>query len=134
MVPPGPEKIVYEGGGGLPMHYARVLQDLRHLHTIIITIADFGGGKTTLQDGPEHNPYAWAGECDRCMGMMYEDEPFRDQWVARKKGLTAKDGYVAPPALKRVEWNFWMAEGSEEVDVEESEDELVDEEAAKGEL
>ncbi|KAG6856870.1 hypothetical protein H0H87_012687 [Tephrocybe sp. NHM501043] len=121
---PGPEKIVYEGGGGLPMHYARVLRDSQHLHTIYITIADFGDGKTSLR--PDNNPYAWAGECDSCMEIMYEDETFRTQWVAKKKGLTDKDGYIAPPVLTKVEWNFWKAEGFEEVEVEESGDELFD--------
>ncbi|KAF8066693.1 hypothetical protein FPV67DRAFT_1416680 [Lyophyllum atratum] len=127
---PGPEEIIYKGGGGLPMHYARAFGSLQHLHTVTITIADFGGGKTTLQDGEEHNPYLWAGECDRCMEIMYEDDVFRDEWVARKKGLASTDKephrstYVAPPALKRVEWRFWRSEGSEEMDVQESEDEL----------
>ncbi|KAG6853998.1 hypothetical protein C0991_011655 [Blastosporella zonata] len=111
------------------MHYARVLRDLQHLHTIHITIADFGGGKTLLM--PDNNPYEWAGECDSCMEIMYDDVAFRDHWVARKKGLTGTDGYVAPPALTRVEWNFWRAEGSEEVDVEESGDEMFEEAEAE---
>ncbi|KAG6890053.1 hypothetical protein C0995_012511 [Termitomyces sp. Mi166 len=123
---PGPEKIVYTGGGGLPLHYARVLRELQYIHTISITVADFGGGKTMLRNNPEHNPYLWAGECDSCMEIMYEDESFRDKWVAKKKDLTMS-GYAAPPALNKVEWNFWRAEASEEIDVEESGDELTEE-------
>ncbi|KAG6828634.1 hypothetical protein H0H92_007226 [Tricholoma furcatifolium] len=114
---PGPETITYSGGRGLP--------DLQYLHAVYITIGDFGEGKTSLNR--EHNPHFWIGECDSCMDIMYEDESFREQWVARKKGLTAKDGHVAPPALVKVEWNFWKAEAMEEVDVEESGDELIEE-------
>ncbi|KAG5722950.1 hypothetical protein E4T56_gene5103 [Termitomyces sp. T112] len=123
---PGPEKIVYTDGGGLPLHYSRVLRDLQHLHTIYITIADFGGGKTMLRDSPDHNPYRWAGECDSCMEIMYEDKVFRDMWVAKKMDITM-NGYGAPPVLNKVEWNFWKAEASEEIDVEESGDELTEE-------
>ncbi|GLB40976.1 hypothetical protein LshimejAT787_0901910 [Lyophyllum shimeji] len=127
---PGPGKIVYEAGVGLPMHYAQTFSALQRLHTVFITIPDFGGGSTTLKEGGEFNKYLWAGECDRCMEVMYEDDAFRDSWVARKKGLSctdkdsAKAVYVPPPALKRVEWRVWNAEGSEELDVQESEDEF----------
>ncbi|KAF5381624.1 hypothetical protein D9615_005401 [Tricholomella constricta] len=125
-------KLVYEGGGGLPIHYARAFGSLQHLHSIFITIPDFGGGKTTLRNDQEHNKDLWAGECDRCMEIMYEDGDFRDRYVARKQGLPTTDKdfggsvYVAPPALKRVEWTFWNAEGCEEVDVQESWDEWSD--------
>ncbi|KAG5635492.1 hypothetical protein H0H81_011047 [Sphagnurus paluster] len=126
---PGPERIIYEGGGGLPIHYARALRSLQHLRTVSITIADFGSGKMTVGQGDEHNRYLWSGECDRCMEIMYDDDDFRDRYVARKKGVANGDighAYVPPPGLNRVEWHFWRAEGSEEVDVQESEDEMSD--------
>ncbi|KAG6876389.1 hypothetical protein C0993_003479 [Termitomyces sp. T159_Od127] len=114
----------------LELHYARVLRDLQHLHTVSITIADFGGGKFFLGDSPERNPYLWAGECDSCMEIMYEDECFRDLWVAKKKD-TKMNRYLAPPTLNVVEWKFWRAEASEEVDVEESGDESTEESAGE---
>jgi len=133
---PGPDKIIYTDGSGLPMHYAHALLALQHLRIVSLTIADFGSGRTTLKDDAEHNPYLWAGECDRCMDIMYEDSSFRDKWVARKKGVATTDRehqlvYIALPALKRVEWNFWREEGSEEADddsMQESGDEVSGEE------
>lgn len=62
------------------------------------------------------------------MEIMYEDESFRDHWVASKKDITS-NRYLAPPTLNEVEWNFWRAEASEEVDVEESSTEESAEEA-----
>lgn len=145
---PGPEVIVYHGGLGLPvhsssssllnilltcgngqMHYARAFLSLKHLHTVQITIADFGSGKTTLSDDREHNKDLWAGECDRCMEIMYEDDVFRARWVARKRGIanekdTAATVYVAPPSLKKVEWRFWKADNEEELEIQESGDEV----------
>ncbi|KAG5645657.1 hypothetical protein DXG03_005494 [Asterophora parasitica] len=106
----------------------KATRSLQHLHTVIITIPDFGGGKTALGNDQEHNQNLWAGECDRCIEIMYEDGNFRVQYVARKQGLASSDTfrmvYVPPPALKRVEWAFWRAEGCEEVEVQESGDEL----------
>jgi hypothetical protein len=43
-------------------HYALALSSLAHLHTVILTIADFGSGKTTLADGDDHNQNMWASE------------------------------------------------------------------------
>jgi hypothetical protein len=55
------------------------------------------------------------------MGIMYEDDTFRDRWVARKQGLRPEGGdnevaYVRPPALRRVEWRFWKAATDEDPD------------------
>ena len=103
------------------MHYARAFCSLLWLHTVCITIADFGHGHTTLADGKGQNQYLWAGECDRCMGIMYEDDAFRDRWVARKQGIQeAEDNvvYIRPPALRKVEWRFWKADDTDEPDGE----------------
>jgi hypothetical protein len=113
------------------MHYARAFCSLLRLHTVYIAIADFGYGHTTLTDGKGQNQYLWAGECDRCMGIMYEDGAFRDRWVARKQGICAEGEdhaavYVCPPALRRVEWRFWRAETDEDLDELEGENEFLD--------
>jgi hypothetical protein len=95
------------------MHYARAFYSLPRLHTVCITIADLGHGHTTLGDGEGQNQYLWAGECDRCMGIMYEDDTFRDRWMAKKQGIRegGKDiVYVRPPALRKVMWRFWKAD------------------------
>lgn len=110
------------------MHYARVFLTLQYLHTVFITIADFGSGKTTLSGEEGKNPDTWSGECDRCMSLLYEDTNFRDRWVARKRGISLEGSeketvYTRPPALKRVEWRFWVALDEEEVDFIESADE-----------
>ncbi|KAF9465942.1 hypothetical protein BDZ94DRAFT_1158922 [Collybia nuda] len=125
---PGPKIIVYEGGLGLPMHYARVFRTLQHLHTVYITIADFGSGSTIVSAEADKNQHFWTGECDRCMYVMYEDAGFRDRWVARKRGIILEGHeketvYIRPAALKRVEWRFWAARDEEEVDFLESADE-----------
>ena len=56
------------------------------------------------------------------MGIMYEDDAFRDRWMARKQGIR-KGGndlvYVRPPALRKVEWRFWKVG-----DLDEPEDEI----------
>jgi hypothetical protein len=110
------------------MHYARSFYSLPQLHSVYITIPDFGFGHTTLSDGKGQNQYLWAGECDRCMGVMYDDEAFRNHWVARKQGIRSEGKpsevvYVRPPALRRVEWRFWKAEEIEDTDDLESENE-----------
>lgn len=125
---PGPEKIIYKGGLGLPMHYARALCSLPLLHTVCITVADFGLGHSTLADGKGQNENLWAGECDSCMRIMYEDDAFRDRWVARKQGIRSEGGnnevvYNRPPALRRVEWRFWQAGPGEDLDELEIENE-----------
>jgi hypothetical protein len=108
------------------MHYSRAFCSLLHLHTVCITIADFGFGHTTVSDGKGQNQHMWAGECDRCMRIMYEDHAFRDSWVARKQGICRVDGvvYTRPPALRRVEWRFWKAFTLEDPDEQAFEDEL----------
>jgi len=105
------------------MHYARVFCSLLRLHTVCITIPDFGQGRTTLADGKGQNQYLWAGECDRCMGIMYEDDAFRDGWVARKQGRIREGEdnngvYIRPPALRKVEWRFWKDTDEEEREIE----------------
>ncbi|KAI0659175.1 hypothetical protein C8Q70DRAFT_916332 [Cubamyces menziesii] len=90
-----PQRIVYEKGLGLPIHYARYLAPLVHLHTICITVSYDLGGLLSLSQG---NDTLWCGECDACMDMMFYDVNFKDQWVERKKTMDR------PPALKRVEW------------------------------
>ena len=114
------------------MHYARAFCSLPHLHTVRITIPNFGFGHTILSDAKDHNRYLWAGECDRCMVIMYEDNVFRDRWVARKQGIRPGGGdtdfiYVRPPALRRVEWSFWSAEADEDPDEPGTAVELEDE-------
>jgi len=114
----------------MQMHYARAFSSLPCLHTVFITIADFGSGHTTLADSKGQNQYLWAGECDRCMGIMYEDDVFRDRWVARKQGIRPEGMeytaiYVRPPALRRVEWRFWKQEGNEDPDAPGSENEFL---------
>jgi hypothetical protein len=113
------------------MHYARSFCSLLHLHSVYITIPDFGLGHTTLSDDKGQNQYLWAGECDRCMGIMYDDEAFRDHWVARKQGIrfegkASENVYVRPPALRRVEWRFWKTDETEDSDEMDSENESFD--------
>ncbi|KAF9004578.1 hypothetical protein BDQ17DRAFT_1424428 [Cyathus striatus] len=108
-LPPGPDKIAYTDGLGLPIHYAQALSQLKHLEEVYITVPDAGKGKTLLADNG--NPHMWAGECDRCMEIMYEDNTFREKWVSRKRGIgtgESADGtvYIRPPSLRRVEWHF----------------------------
>lgn len=115
------------------MHYARVFRTLKDLHTVFITIADFGSGQTTLSNEATENQHLWTGECDRCMCVMYDDTSFRDRWVARKRGIVLEGSeketvYIRPPALIRVEWRFWVAQDEEEVDFLESADEVSESE------
>lgn len=99
------------------MHYARALYPLRKLHTVTLTIANFGNVRSILFSDVKKNPHLWAGECNRCVEVMYEDEAFKDRWIMKKKESET------PPALKRVEWYFFNADGSEEDYLVESEDE-----------
>ncbi|KAF7377567.1 hypothetical protein MSAN_00179000 [Mycena sanguinolenta] len=73
-----------------------------------------------------------SGECDRCVGIMYEDE-----WIPRERGTLIPDfrgvdsvdrPYLKPPALETVEWTFWHDEVDEndEHKYEEEEDEEQD--------
>ncbi|KAF8656655.1 hypothetical protein AX16_002459 [Volvariella volvacea WC 439] len=115
---PGPEKIIYEGGPGLPRHYARVLAPLTQLHTVCIEIPDFGSGIIAVGDKEGQNPYLWTGECERCIEVLYPDQDFLEKWVSQKKsparGLPKEQNghmegdlkYLIPPSLHRVEWTF----------------------------
>ena len=53
-------------------------------------------GQTTLD---RDNRYLWAGECEACMEVLYDDEEFITDLIDRKKKADPR-----PPALKRVEW------------------------------
>ena len=106
----------------------------------MIIIPNYGFGRTTLgsnadsdpDTNPEKtptsntnvNPNLWSGECDVCMVMLYEDDAFREEWVARKRhvGLAcdgdSDDGQpkdVRPPKkLRRVEYRFSTADDGED--------------------
>ncbi|KAJ6551293.1 hypothetical protein B0H19DRAFT_950437 [Mycena capillaripes] len=120
---PVPPKIVYREGFGLPVHYARALSSLQHLHTVSIAVP-YSRGTHILLNPNEPARDLWAGECDRCIGIMYDDASFRERWIARKRGvsisgsggLNSEHLYVKPPALDTVEWAFWSSEIGEEVE------------------
>ncbi|KAJ7878758.1 hypothetical protein B0H14DRAFT_1628726 [Mycena olivaceomarginata] len=116
-----PQKLVYTGGLGLPIHYARALSPLPYLHTVRIALPYSPRGTHISLDPtapPDPNAELWAGECERCVGVMYEDLAFRTRYIARKKGVllpqlapSEADAernrlYHKPPALERVEWVF----------------------------
>ncbi|KAJ7678066.1 hypothetical protein DFH06DRAFT_1422556 [Mycena polygramma] len=132
---PVPPKVVYKKGLGLPIHYARALSALQDLHTVSIAVPYSSGNHIRLNpDDPDED--LWAGECDRCVGIMYEDTNFRERWIARKKGVALPGAgssdserlYIKPPALETVEWTFWNKEiGDEDEDEEEHGDEDEDE-------
>ncbi|KAJ6504097.1 hypothetical protein C8R47DRAFT_1210188 [Mycena vitilis] len=132
---PVPPKVVYKNGLGLPIHYARALSSLRDLHTVSIAVPYSSGNHIRLNpDDPEED--LWAGECDRCVGIMYEDTNFRERWIARKKGvaLSRSDSerlYIKPPALETVEWTFWNKEVGDEDGDDEEQDEDEDEDEAE---
>ncbi|KAJ7719083.1 hypothetical protein DFH07DRAFT_315850 [Mycena maculata] len=112
LVEPVPPKLVYKEGLGLPIHYARMLSPMQHLHTVSITVP-YSLGKNIHINGKDPTEELWSGECDDCVGVMYVDTDFRERWMARKKGTplrnsTGKDerSYIKPPALEIVEWIF----------------------------
>lgn len=118
----------------MPIHYARILAPLEYLEEVVTIIPNHGLGFTTLgstdpdsntDTNPETsntnlNPNSWSGECDTCMVMMYDDDAFREKWVARKRrvGLAGgnDDGQkdVRPPKLRRVEYRFTTVDNGEE--------------------
>jgi len=59
------------------------------------------------------------------MEVMYEDDTFRERWVAEKKGIVedrkgndvVSQRHCRPPALKRVEWRFWTAVGGRDYEL-----------------
>ncbi|KAJ3776216.1 hypothetical protein FB446DRAFT_785377 [Lentinula raphanica] len=103
--PPLPTVIRYEGGTGLPTHYAQELSSLEYLEAVYLDVGAVASGKTTLASREGRNPDLWIGECDRCIEVMYEDETFRKEWVAKKNNSAVK-----PPRLTTVEWSFLSKE------------------------
>ncbi|KAJ6618121.1 hypothetical protein B0H10DRAFT_1266101 [Mycena sp. CBHHK59/15] len=83
---PIPHKLAYQDGLGLPVHYARSLSPLQHLHTISIKMPVWPGTHICLNPN-DPGKELWTGECDRCVGIMYDDEAFRERWTERKRGL-----------------------------------------------
>ncbi|KAK7052189.1 hypothetical protein R3P38DRAFT_2859033 [Favolaschia claudopus] len=122
-----PQSLIYNDGLGLPIHYAWILSSLKHLQSVTIAVPFSTGVNVSLNlSDPLRD--LWAGECDRCVGILYGDEEFRERWIARKKGTLADDsfgrGYRKPPALEIVEWAFWASPGN--LEVEEDDEELLD--------
>jgi len=85
---------------------------------------------TTPTSNTNVNPNLWSGECDTCMLIKYDDDAFREKWVARKRrlGLACGDGDsddgqkdVRPPKLRRVEYRFSTVDEGEEKEGEEEE-------------
>ncbi|KAJ7768204.1 hypothetical protein B0H16DRAFT_310018 [Mycena metata] len=146
-----PANLVYTGGLGLPIHYARALSSMPRLRAVSITLPYSLGAHITL-DAKDPTHELWSGECDRCVGIMYEDQAFRERWIARKKGEpgfgspgdSAERLYIKPPALETVEWCFWRRddeakdeddeEDNEEPGDDEDEDEDEDDEEDNKEL
>ncbi|KAJ6466791.1 hypothetical protein C8R45DRAFT_478145 [Mycena sanguinolenta] len=131
-----PPKLVYGDGLGLPIHYARALSPLQHLRSVSIAVP-YSRGIHIHLDPSDPGRDLWSGECDRCVGIMYEDDTFRERWIARKRGTLLPDSrgvdsldrlYLKPPALEAVEWTFWHDEGDENDDQEYEEDEDEEEE------
>ncbi|KAJ7489309.1 hypothetical protein FB451DRAFT_686656 [Mycena latifolia] len=124
-----PSKLVYTQGLGLPIHYARALSPMQHLHTVSIEMP-YTNGKNIHLNCNDPAKDLWSGECDSCVGIMYADANFRERWTARKKGTHiseqgSKDSerlYIKPPALETVEWTFWSSEIDEEEELEEEEE------------
>jgi hypothetical protein len=147
---PVPEKIVYQGGLGLPVgigndvfvfnlnqrasssqiHYARALAFLPHLESVHIASGCHGTGQTHLGNHPKENPDLWAGECDDCLRFSFGDEEFKDSWIAKK---TRTDPGTRPPSLQLVEWRFFSVPvdedwNSEQMDENEFEEEFDEDE------
>ncbi|KAJ7176737.1 hypothetical protein C8R46DRAFT_1213319 [Mycena filopes] len=128
---PVPAKLVYTGGLGLPIHYARFLSAMPHLRTVSITLPYRASGAHILLDEKDPMRDLWSGECDDCVGFMYGDAAFRKHWMARKRGEAlpgpSSDSdsefrlYSRPPALETVEWCFRPSDLGEEDTDEESE-------------
>ncbi|KAJ6466795.1 hypothetical protein C8R45DRAFT_838729, partial [Mycena sanguinolenta] len=85
-----PPKLVYGGGLGLPIHYARALSPLQHLRSVSIAVP-YSRGIHIHLDPSDSGRDLWSGECDRCVGIMYEDDTFRERWTARKRGTLLPD-------------------------------------------
>ncbi|KAJ7318979.1 hypothetical protein DFH08DRAFT_714274, partial [Mycena albidolilacea] len=116
-----PPKLVYANGWGFAgkINYARTLSTLPHLHTVrIVLLYSPRGTHISLDPAapPDPNAELWVGECERCVGVMYEGPAFRTRYIARKQGVLlpnltpsaagADRLYRDPPALERGEWVF----------------------------
>lgn len=90
-----------------------MLSSLSALEDVHISLPDVNAaydfsdflGSHTKQD-------AWAGECTRCMSIMYQDDEFKRSWTDRKRGIRPDDVpergvYTKPPSLRKVHWNIW---------------------------
>ncbi|KAJ7100692.1 hypothetical protein B0H15DRAFT_769917 [Mycena belliarum] len=130
---PAPSNIVYNEGLGLPIHYARMLSTLQQLHTVSIAMSYSEGTSIHLNpDDPSKD--LWSGECDACVGLMYVDVAFREDYMARKRGTHLaepskefKQLYIKPPALKIVIWTFHRLDVDDGWDDEETDEESDDE-------
>ncbi|KAJ7845461.1 hypothetical protein B0H13DRAFT_119323 [Mycena leptocephala] len=139
---PVPPKLVYREGLGLPIHYARALSPLQHLRTVSIVVP-YSRGTHILLNPSDPARDLWAGECDRCVGIMYDDDNFRERWIARKKGILLSDSgaldserlYIKPPALETVEWTFRNSDkGDKEVEDEDEDETVENEDDDEGEM
>ncbi|KAJ7318991.1 hypothetical protein DFH08DRAFT_1035459 [Mycena albidolilacea] len=121
-----PLTLVYTDGLGLPINYARALSTLPHLHAVRVALPYSPRGTHISLDPtapPDSNAELWAGECERCVGAMYEGPAFRTRYIARKQGVLlpnltpsaagADRLYRDPPALGRVEGNVSDYAGSD---------------------
>ncbi|KAJ7883465.1 hypothetical protein B0H14DRAFT_3432919 [Mycena olivaceomarginata] len=110
-----PPTLVCTDGLGLPISYARALSTFPHLHTVRVALPYSPRGTHISLDPtapPDLNAKLWAGERERCIGVMYEGLAFRTRYIARKQGVllpnltpsaTGADRvYREPPALERV--------------------------------
>ncbi|TFK50463.1 hypothetical protein OE88DRAFT_1660880 [Heliocybe sulcata] len=104
-----PSLLVYKGGIGLPVHYAKFLSALTTLETFrITTIYKDNTDEHSVSQPPwsryldiGKNEHIWVGECHVCVVLLYRDDGFRESWVAKKR-----EPEVRPPALQTVEWAF----------------------------
>ncbi|KAF8178920.1 hypothetical protein BJ912DRAFT_855873 [Pholiota molesta] len=110
---PNPAGLLYEGGLGLSVHYARALFPLKYLEEVIFTLPDIGDGLPSPGFSLQSDENMWTGECDRCMVLMYDDMAFKKEWMSRKRGIILDDRihpqsvYIKPPSLQKVQWTFW---------------------------
>lgn len=128
---PTPKDQINEGGLGLSVsahmiviliphsrqvHYARILFSFQHLEEVVITLPDLGSGLPSPGFPIDSEDNLWTGECDRCMDQVYHIAGFKQQWMARKRGIGTENDrykrsvYTKPPSLKRVLWKFWLYE------------------------
>ncbi|EDQ99912.1 uncharacterized protein LACBIDRAFT_334602 [Laccaria bicolor S238N-H82] len=126
-----PTGVVYDGGLGLPFHYARVLAPLEDLEEVVNIVPNHGRGRTTLGLNADSDPDSKADTNPETTPISNtNDDAFRERRVARKKrvGLARGDGRnddgqkdVRPPKLRRVEYQFSTVDDWEEEEEEEEE-------------